>query len=217
MHNHGNYIISLGNLCRWLAQQAEELGVEIYPGFAAAEVLYDDDGRVRGVATGDMGIGKDGEPTDRYTPGVELIAPRDAVRRGLPRLADQDADRAVPAARRQRPADLCDRHQGIVGGRARAAPARAGRPHGRLAARRQHLWRLVPLSSRKPPGRGRVRHRARLPQPVSSTRSRNFSASRRTRRSGRFSRAGGASPMARGRSTKAGSSRSRGSIFPAAR
>jgi electron-transferring-flavoprotein dehydrogenase len=74
MHNHGNYIISLGNLCRWLASQAEELGVEIYPGFAAAEVLYDEAGRVRGVATGDMGIGKDGKPTERYTPGVELIA-----------------------------------------------------------------------------------------------------------------------------------------------
>jgi len=74
MHNHGNYIISLGNLCRWLAQQAEELGVEIYPGFAAAEVLYADDGRVRGVATGDMGIGKNGEATDHYTRGVELLA-----------------------------------------------------------------------------------------------------------------------------------------------
>ncbi|MGD9616460.1 MAG: electron transfer flavoprotein-ubiquinone oxidoreductase [Alphaproteobacteria bacterium] len=74
MHNHGNYIISLGNLCRWLATQAEELGVEIYPGFAGAEVLYDSDGRVRGVATGDMGIGRDGEPTERYTPGVELVA-----------------------------------------------------------------------------------------------------------------------------------------------
>ena len=74
MHNHGNYIISLGNLCRWLAQEAEALGVEIYAGFAGAEVLYDDEGRVRGVATGDMGIGKDGEPTERYTPGVELLA-----------------------------------------------------------------------------------------------------------------------------------------------
>jgi len=74
MHNHGNYIISLGNLCRWLATQAEELGVEIYPGFAAAEVLYDEGGRVRGVATGDMGIGKDGKPTERHTPGVELTA-----------------------------------------------------------------------------------------------------------------------------------------------
>jgi electron-transferring-flavoprotein dehydrogenase len=74
MHNHGNYIISLGNVCRWLATQAEELGVEIYPGFAAAEVLYDDSGRVCGVATGDMGIGKDGEPTANYTRGVELRA-----------------------------------------------------------------------------------------------------------------------------------------------
>jgi electron-transferring-flavoprotein dehydrogenase len=74
MANHGNYIISLGNLCRWLAQQAEALGVEIYPGFAAAEVLYDASGRVQGVATGDVGIGKDGRPTDRYQPGVELAA-----------------------------------------------------------------------------------------------------------------------------------------------
>ncbi|HEV2099154.1 MAG TPA: electron transfer flavoprotein-ubiquinone oxidoreductase [Stellaceae bacterium] len=74
MRNHGNYIISLGNLCRWLAEQAEGLGVEIYPGFAAAEVLYDDAGAVRGVATGDMGIGKNGQPTERYQPGVELIA-----------------------------------------------------------------------------------------------------------------------------------------------
>jgi electron-transferring-flavoprotein dehydrogenase len=74
MKNHGNYIISLGNLCRWLARQAEELGVEIYPGFAAAEVLHDEAGRVRGVATGDMGLGRKGEPTERFQPGVELLA-----------------------------------------------------------------------------------------------------------------------------------------------
>jgi electron-transferring-flavoprotein dehydrogenase len=74
MHNHGNYIVSLGNLCRWLGQQAEALGVEIYPGFAAAEVLYHEDGRVKGVATGDLGIGKSGERTDRYQPGMELHA-----------------------------------------------------------------------------------------------------------------------------------------------
>jgi electron-transferring-flavoprotein dehydrogenase len=74
MANHGNYIISLGNLCRWLGSQAEALGVEIYPGFAAAEVLYDDKGRVRGVATGDMGIGKDGAKTDAFQPGIELHA-----------------------------------------------------------------------------------------------------------------------------------------------
>jgi electron-transferring-flavoprotein dehydrogenase len=74
MNNHGNYIVSLGNVCRWLAEQAEAMGVEIYPGFAAAEVLYVEDGRVRGVATGDMGIGKDGQPTANHQPGFELHA-----------------------------------------------------------------------------------------------------------------------------------------------
>lgn len=74
MHNHGNYVVSLGNLCRWLAQQAEALGVEIYPGFAAAQVLYDDQGTVVGVATGDMGMGRDGQPTTTYQPGMELRA-----------------------------------------------------------------------------------------------------------------------------------------------
>jgi electron-transferring-flavoprotein dehydrogenase len=70
--NEGNYVISLGNLCRWLGKQAEELGVEIYAGFAGAEVLYHDDGTVKGVATGDMGVGKDGSHTENYQPGVEL-------------------------------------------------------------------------------------------------------------------------------------------------
>lgn len=74
MHNDGNYIISLGNLCRWLAEQAEALGVEIFPGFAASEVLYNEDGSVKGIATGDMGIGKDGEKKDGYMPGMELHA-----------------------------------------------------------------------------------------------------------------------------------------------
>ncbi len=74
MHCHGNYIISLASLCRWLGERAEALGVEIYPGFAAAEVLYNEDGSVKGVATGDMGIGKDGKPTENYQPGVELHA-----------------------------------------------------------------------------------------------------------------------------------------------
>ncbi|MEX0808362.1 MAG: electron transfer flavoprotein-ubiquinone oxidoreductase [Dongiaceae bacterium] len=74
MNNHGNYIVSLGNLCRWLAGQAEALGVEIYPGFAAAEIVFNEDGSVKGVATGDMGIGKNGEKKDNYTPGIELHA-----------------------------------------------------------------------------------------------------------------------------------------------
>ncbi len=72
LNNHGNYIVSLGNVCRWLAERAEELGVEIYPGFAASEIVYNDDGSVKGVATGDMGIGRDGNPKDSHTPGIEL-------------------------------------------------------------------------------------------------------------------------------------------------
>jgi electron-transferring-flavoprotein dehydrogenase len=73
-HNEGNYVISLGNVCRWLGQQAEALGIEIYPGFAGAEVLYNDDGSVKGVATGDMGLLKDGSQGPAYQLGMELHA-----------------------------------------------------------------------------------------------------------------------------------------------
>jgi electron-transferring-flavoprotein dehydrogenase len=71
-HNEGNYVISLGAVTKWLGEQAESLGVEIFPGFTAAEVLYDEQGRVRGVATGNVGLGKDGEPTDNFQLGMEL-------------------------------------------------------------------------------------------------------------------------------------------------
>ncbi|MFC2973596.1 electron transfer flavoprotein-ubiquinone oxidoreductase [Azotobacter bryophylli] len=74
LHNTGNHIVSLGNLVRWLGEQAEALGVQIFPGFAAAEVIYDDDGRVKGVATGDMGLAADGSQKDGYMPGMELHA-----------------------------------------------------------------------------------------------------------------------------------------------
>ena len=73
MHNKGNYIISLGRLCQWLSEQAEAMGVNVFPGFAASEVLYDTEGRVTGVATGDMGIGKDGEKKSSFQPGYELL------------------------------------------------------------------------------------------------------------------------------------------------
>jgi len=99
MHNHGNYIVSLGNVVRWLGQQAEEAGVEIYPGFAAAEVLIED-GVVVGVATGDMGVGKDGKPTGNFTRGIELRAKytifaegcRGSLSKQLMKLFDLNAD-----------------------------------------------------------------------------------------------------------------------------
>ena len=81
-NNHGNYIISLGVFCRWLAQQAEELGVEIYPGFAATEVLYHPDGSVRGIATGDMGIQKNGQPGANFQRGMELLAQQTILAEG---------------------------------------------------------------------------------------------------------------------------------------
>ncbi|MGI9420211.1 MAG: electron transfer flavoprotein-ubiquinone oxidoreductase [Geminicoccaceae bacterium] len=72
MHNDGNYIVSMGRVVKWLGEQAEELGAEVYPGFAAAEVLYHEDGSVKGIATGDMGLDRDGNPKDNHEPGMEL-------------------------------------------------------------------------------------------------------------------------------------------------
>ncbi|KAF0813092.1 Electron transfer flavoprotein-ubiquinone oxidoreductase [Andreprevotia sp. IGB-42] len=83
MNNHGNYVVSLSNVCRWLADQAEALGVEIYPGFTAAEVLYDDNGAVRGVITGDMGVAKDGKEKADYAPGMALQASYTLIGEGV--------------------------------------------------------------------------------------------------------------------------------------
>ncbi len=83
MNNHGNYIVSLGNVCRWLAEKAEALGVEIYPGFAAAEVLYDDAGKVIGVATGDMGVARDGSHKDGYMRGMALLGKYTLISEGV--------------------------------------------------------------------------------------------------------------------------------------
>ena len=210
MHNHGNYIISLGNLCRWLAQQAEGLGVEIYPGFAAAEVLYDEAGRVKGVATGNMGVGKDGQPTAQFH-----------ARRRAPWPARPCSPRAA-AARSPRPwferFDLREgidpqtyrhRHQGAVGGRSGQAPAGQDRPYRRLAAdQRRPMAARSSITSRTTrwPSASSSASTTTIP---GSAPSRSSSASRPIRRSGRSSRAAGASPMARGRSTRAASSRSR--------
>lgn len=83
MSNHGCYVVSLGQVCRWLGEQAEELGVDIFPGFAASSLIYDDDGAVVGVATGDMGIGRDGEAKDGYTPGMDLLAKYTLIGEGV--------------------------------------------------------------------------------------------------------------------------------------
>ena len=94
MHNHGNYIISLGQLCQWLAEKAEALGVNVFPGFAASELLYDEQGRVTGVATSDMGIGKDGQKKDSFTPGYELLGKYTILAEGVRgNLSEEAMDR----------------------------------------------------------------------------------------------------------------------------
>ena len=97
MSNHGNYIVSLGALCIWLGEQAAELGVEVYPGFAASEVLYDENDAVVGIATGDMGVGRDGKPTENFVRGMELRGKYTFFAEGARGSLTQAADRGVQA------------------------------------------------------------------------------------------------------------------------
>jgi len=165
-HNDGCYVASLGNVTRWLSAMAEALGVEIFAGFAAAEVLYDDDGAVKGVATGNVGIGKDGAPTAGFQLGMELHG--HDLRRGRARPPRQTADRALRPRRRTRPAELRHRHQGAVGDRPGEAPAKPGRAHRRLAARRPDLRRRVPLPLGRRQGDARLHHRLDYSNPYLS-------------------------------------------------
>ncbi len=125
MHNEGNYVISLGAVTKWLGAQAEALGVEIFPGFTAAEVLYDDKGAVRGVATGNLGIGKDGEPMDSFQLGMELLGKYTLFAEGARGHLGKQLIAQVQARCRARPAELCHRRQGAVG-ESTAAQAKPG-------------------------------------------------------------------------------------------
>ena len=210
MNNHGNYIVSLGNVCRWLGQQAEALGVEIYPGFAAAEVLYNEDGSVKGVATGDMGIGKDGKHKDSYTPGMELHAKYTLIAEGV---------RGSLAKHAAWPSSTC------ATASIRRSSASASRSCGRSIRRKLQArawscttqgWPLSETGSRR-----RLLHVPFRRQPrvasaswcTSTTRtpicrrSTSSSASRRIPTSPSISRAASASPTARAPSTRAACSR----------
>ena len=183
------YIASLGNVCRWLGQQAEALGVEIYPGFAAAEILYDDNGAVRGVATGDMGVAKDGSHKGEYQPGMELHAKYTLFAEGCRGSLSQELMQRVQPARRRRSAEVRHRPQGAVAARAGQAPegARAAQPG--LAARHEDRRRLVRLSLRRRPGRPSGSSSTSTTRTRTSRRTTNSSASRRIRRSAACSRA----------------------------
>ena len=157
MNNHGNFIVSLGNVCRWLASKAEALGVEIYPGFAAAEVLYGANGEVTGVATGDMGIGKDGEPKASFTRGMELRGKYTLFAEGARGQLSKQIIARFALDRDREPRKIRARPQGAVASRAGAAPAGARAAHVWLAPRQSYRRRLFPLSLRRESGLGRVR------------------------------------------------------------
>ncbi len=217
MHNEGNYIVSLGNVVRWLGQQAEALGVEIYPGFAAAELLQDEAGRVRGVATGNMGVTKDGEEGPELPARHGAARQADAAGRGLPRLADQDRHGPVQPARGRAAADLRARCQGAVGNRPFAAQSRA-RSSTPSAGRCRATPMAAPGSTCSATTWSRsASWSGSTTRTHISRRSRRCSATRPTPPSAASSRAAGGSPTARARCPRAGSSRSPSSCSRAAR
>ena len=146
MSNHGNFIVSLGSVCRWLASKAEGLGVEIYPGFAAAEVLYDANGAVAGVATGDMGVGKNGEPKDSFTRGMELRAKYTLFAEGARGNLGKQLIAKFGLGERTRAAEIRARAERALAGRAGETSQRPRATYIRLAARQFDRRRLIRLS-----------------------------------------------------------------------
>ena len=218
MNNHGNYIVSLGDVCRWLGQQAEALGVEIYPGFAAAEVLYNEDGSVKGVATGDMGVGKDGKHKDSYTPGMELHAKYTLIAEGV---------RGSLAKQLMAKFDLRDgvdpQKFGIgIKELWQVDPAQLQEGPGRalagLAARRDRQpRRLLHVPFRRQPRVHRLRGPSRLREPLSLAVRRVPALQDPSRGRQVPARAASAWPTARAPSTRAACSRCPSSPSPAAR
>ena len=167
MHNEGNYIVSLGNVVRWLGQQAEALGVEIYPGFAAAELLYDEAGRVRGVATGNMGVTKTGEEGPNFQPGMELHAKLTLFAEGCRGSLTKTLMERFKLREGVQPQTYglgvkelweIEPAQHVKGKVIHTIGWPIDTPH---------LWRLLALHVRRQPGLGRLRGRARLREPAS--------------------------------------------------
>ena len=166
MSNHGNFIVSLGNVCRWLATKAEALGVEIYPGFAATELLTNRDGHVIGVATGDMGVTRAGEAGPSYQRGMALMGKYVLIAEGARGSLTKDLLRRFAPRCRAPAAEIRHRAEGGLGSRSGEAPARPRAAYIRLAARPAHRRRLLPLSFRREPRFGRFRRASELPQSV---------------------------------------------------
>ncbi len=164
--NHGNYIVSLGEVVRWLAEQAENLGVEIYPGFAAAEVLYHKDGSVKGIAAGNMGVGKNGEPTDSFQPGMELWARQTLFAEGCRGSLSKQIIERFKLDQNSQPQTYGWALKNL-GSAVRTASARFGGAQRRLAAGQQNLRRRVCLPFRRQQSCRRLRGRFGLSKSLS--------------------------------------------------
>ncbi len=147
MNNHGNYIVSMGNVCRWMAEQAEELGVEVFPGMSCSELVYGEDGSVKGVVAGEFGKNADGTPGPDYEPGMDLDAANmcfcaEGVRGSLAKEVIEKFD----LANGHEPAEIRSWHEGNVGDRPRQAQGRVGHAHHGLAAWVKRRGWIVHLS-----------------------------------------------------------------------
>ena len=183
IHNHGNYVVSMGNVCRWLAEQAESLGVEVYPGFAASEVLFADDGSVRGIATGDMGIAADGSQKDSYMPGMELHARYTLFAEGCRGHLGKQLIQHFDLSDGRDPAALRHRHQGDLGDSPGEALPGTGGTRPRLAPSGEQIFRRrLSLPRGKQSGVPRPDHRPQLQRIRMSRPSRSSSAGSTTRR-----------------------------------
>ena len=216
MSNHGNFIVSLGNVCRWLATKAEALGVEIYPGFAAAEVLTDER-RGGGRRHRRHGHRQGRQAAQRFHPRHGAARQIHAVRRRRARQPVEAVDRKIWPRRRPRAAKIRPRLEGALAGRAGQAPARAGAALVRLAARQFHRRRLVPLSLRRQSGFGRLRRSSQLRQSVSVAVRGIPALQDPSARSAARSRAASGCPTARASSPRAAISRCRSCRSRAAR
>ena len=164
-HNEGNYIVRLGEVVKWMGEQAEALGVDIFPASPRSKCCTTNRAPC-GVATGDMGVAPRRQPHRSLPARHGAACALYGVRRRRARPAGPPADRALQARRRPQRPVLRHRHQGNVGGRSGPIQARPGDPHRRLAAGRRHLRRLLPLSPGQQPGGGRPDRRPGLRQPV---------------------------------------------------
>ena len=168
MSNHGCFIGSLGLSCKYLAAKAEALGIEIYPGFAAAEILYGPNGEVHGIATGDMGIGKERRAQSRLSPAAWSCA-RNTLCSPKARAATltQDPAREIRSLRRKRQSEIRHRAEGNLAGRSGETQDGPDAAQFRLAALDRDQRRIVSLSLRRQSGVGRIRRASQLRKSVS--------------------------------------------------